>query len=176
MSALANARNTSELADRSKELVIPVEAATIIYAGSLVAINRNGRAVPAQVYGSSPVDLLKVVGRCEGVHNGIPGASATNVSGGSCPPAIDSALGTAGAISVRVRRGVFFYDINASSIVQANVGDLCFAVDDHTVDLSDNSAARPCAGRIMAVGDPAFPGMCAVDTFDHAATATSAGH
>lgn len=175
MAALNQGRQTPELDDYGKFIVAPVEAATIIYVGSLVALNKNGRAVPAQVYGATPLDVLRIVGRMDSVHNGIPGDSARNVVGASCPPAADTVLGAAGAISIVInRRGVFFYDINGSSIAAKDIDALCFAVDDHTVDLSDGGATRPCAGRIVML-DPAYPGMVAVDTADKAVTATAAG-
>jgi hypothetical protein len=157
-------------------IVVPVEGNTIIYCGSLVAIDHNGFAVPAQPYGSAPLDVLNVVGRMEQVVNGIPGQAAKNVVGADTVPAGDYpntiAIGTAGAIYVVVRRSTFGWDIDSSSIAAANIGALAFAVSDHSVNLSDASAANPCAGRIVAIEG----GQVFVDSRDKGATATTAGH
>jgi hypothetical protein len=120
MAALTSARNTPEMADFGRVQVYPVEANTIVYLGSMVALNANGNAIPAN---STPG--LRIVGRAERVHNGIPGQNADNTGG------------AAGAISVVCRRGVFMYADNDNSIAQAQVGGLAFAVDDNSVSAND---------------------------------------
>ncbi len=124
MAALTSARNTPEMADFGRVQVYPVEANTIVYLGSMVALNANGNAIPAN---STPG--LRIVGRAERVHNGIPGQNADNTGG------------AAGAISVVCRRGVFMYADNDNSIAQAQAGALAFAVDDNSVSASDGSGA-----------------------------------
>ena len=124
MAALTSARNTPELADFGRVQVYPVEANTTVYLGSMVALNASGNAIPAN---STPG--LHIVGRAERVHNGIPGQNANNTGG------------AAGAISIVCRRGVFMYADNDSSIAQAQIGQLAFAVDDNSVSVSDGSGA-----------------------------------
>lgn len=88
---------------------IPVEAATTIWAGSLVARNANGNAVP-----SADTAGLYVFGRAE--------ETAYNVDG------------AAGAISVQVRRGLLLYNIStASPVTQVNIGSPVYVADDNTV-------------------------------------------
>lgn len=57
----------------------------------------------------------------------------------------------AGAFNVRVRPGVFLYanGTGADAIAQANVGQLCYLIDDQTVGLTDGNGARSPAGVIM---------------------------
>jgi hypothetical protein len=125
MAALTSSRNTPELADLGRIQVYPVEAGTIIYLGSMVALNAAGNAVPA-----SNVSGLKLVGRAERVHNGIPGQNADNTGG------------SAGAISVVCRRGVFRFADGDSSIGSAQIGSLAFAVDDNSVSANDGTITQ----------------------------------
>jgi hypothetical protein len=120
MAALTSSRNTPEMADFGRIQVYPVEANTIIYLGSMVALNVAGNAVPA-----AGIPGLRVVGRAERVHNGVPGENADN-SGGA-----------AGAISIVCRRGVFMFADNDGSIAAAQIGALAFAVDDNSVSAND---------------------------------------
>src|SRR5579862_834573 len=108
MAALSAQRNTPMMQDRLR-LVVGVEKATKIYLGAMVALDDNDFAVPAQAKGSAPVsNLPKVLGRCEMVHNGIPGQDADNTAGTA-----------GGEISIVVRRGVFKWD-NDGSIVKGD--------------------------------------------------------
>ncbi|MGH7916426.1 MAG: hypothetical protein ACREQE_03080 [Candidatus Binataceae bacterium] len=124
MAALTNSRNTPELADGGRLQVYPLEANTTIYLGSMLALNGNGNAVPAA---SAPG--LRICGRAERVHNGLPAQDANNNPG------------AAGAIAIVARRGVFMYAVNDASIGAAQVGALAFAVDDNSVSASDGSGA-----------------------------------
>jgi hypothetical protein len=135
MAALTSSRNTPEMADFGRMQVYPVEANTTIYLGSMVALNANGNAVPA-----SSTPGLRVVGRAERLYNGIPGQDAANTSA-AIIPGTNQPAGAAGAISLICRRGVFMYADNDGSIAQAEVGMLCFAVDDNSVSLSDGAGA-----------------------------------
>ncbi|AEB09341.1 DUF2190 family protein [Desulfobacca acetoxidans] len=90
------------------ELEYPVKAATKIYAGSMVAVDSTGYAIPA-----------------------------ANAAGhqlvGVALEQVDNSLGASGARQVRVRTaGVF--DFTATSISQANVGAEMYVVDDQTFD------------------------------------------
>jgi hypothetical protein len=138
MAALTTQRNTSEYATPRRQ-VIPVEASTKIFLGSMVGVDAAGYAVPATT-------ALRVIGRADRQYNGIPGQNA------------DNSAGAAGAISVEVLVGCFAWDINAGDITQANTDQLCYAVDDHTVSSSSASGARPVAGRIIGL-DPISGGV-----------------
>ncbi len=89
------------------EKAYPVKASTKIYAGTMVALDANGVALPA-----ADAANLKVVG--------IADVQA------------DNSAGAAGDIKVKVRRGVF--KLPASSITDAMVGKLMYVVDDQTFD------------------------------------------
>jgi hypothetical protein len=124
MAALSSARNTPEMAGLGRIQAYPVEANTIIYLGAIVALNGAGNAVPA-----SGTAGLKIVGRAERVHNGIPGQNADNTGG------------AAGAIAIVCRRGVFMYADSDNSISPSRIGSLAFAADDNSVSSSDGSGA-----------------------------------
>lgn len=118
---------TEEIPDPAL-LSLPVEANTQIFAGTMVATNASGNAVPA-----SSATAKIVWGRAErGVNN-----LTTN-----------SPFGAAQAQQVLVRKGPF-YQNQDGTISQANVGQNCFAADDNTVSLSDLGGTRPFAGVIM---------------------------
>jgi hypothetical protein len=138
MANLTTQRNTPEY-QTPRRLVVPVEASTYIYLGSIVGVDANGYAVPGY-------SAVRILGRADRVYKGIPGQDANNSSG------------AAGAISIEVVTGTFSWDINSSDITQANIDQLCYAVDDHTVSSSSNSGARPVAGRIIGL-DPASGGV-----------------
>lgn len=109
-------------------LSFPVEANTQIFAGTMVATNAAGNAVPANS------STAKVVwGRCErGVNN-----LTTNAP-----------FGAAGAQQVGARPGAFYFSQDAT-IAQANIGQNAYVVDDNTVSLNDNGGQRIFAGIIM---------------------------
>jgi hypothetical protein len=139
MAALTGPRNTPELADGGRMVLVPVEASTSIHLGGMVALNAAGNAVAA-----AKTAGLITMGRAEYVYTGgmmPPGIDALNQSGGAALfPQIPS-LGAAGAISIGVRKGVFKYD-NDGSITAANVGQPCFAADDHTVSADSLAVAQ----------------------------------
>ncbi len=140
MAALTSQRNTSEY-QTPKRLIVPVEASTTIFLGSIVGVNAAGNAVPC----TAAAGALRALGRAVTVFRGIPGADAVNA-------------GAAGAISIEVEIGCFSWDINSGDITQANLDQLCYAVDDHTVSSSSSSGARPVAGRIIGL-DPSTGGV-----------------
>jgi hypothetical protein len=123
MAALTNSGNTPEMADGGRMQVYPLEANTTVYLGSIVALDANGNAVPA-----SSVSTLSVIGRAEMTYGGVPGQDAIN-------------LGSAGAVSIVARRGVFMYSVNDASIGEAQIGRLAYAVDDNSVSASNGSGA-----------------------------------
>jgi hypothetical protein len=107
------------------KLSIPVAASTEIYAGALVALSA-GYLVPASADSS-----LVVLGKAEFD--------------------ADNSAGSAGDINASVIVGAFRFDIHSSSITQANVGALAYAVDDQTVSSSSSASTRPVAGVIVSV-------------------------
>jgi hypothetical protein len=102
-------------------------AAVIIYAGSLVARDAAG--------------------------NAIPGATAVGILGaGRAAETVDNALGLAGAKTVEVEKGVFRFDNLAADLVTiADIGNPCYIVDDQTVAATDGGATRSIAGTVFDV-------------------------
>jgi hypothetical protein len=141
MAALSASRNTPERNgnNRFNYELFGVEASTSIYVGSMVALNANNSAVPAQARGAAPLDKLNVLGVCDAVYAGgilPPGIDALNQTGnGSLYPGATATLGAAGAISVRVVSSIFGMDVDSTITDATHVGQLVFAVDDHTVGL-----------------------------------------
>lgn len=126
MSALTSDRNTPK---RDGDIIsLPVAATKKIYAGSLVARNSSGYAIP----GETSTTLLGI-GRAE--------AQADNSSG------------SAGAISVEVRKGVFRFanSSGADEITRANIGSDCYIIDDQTVAKTDGTGTRSIAGKVFDV-------------------------
>jgi hypothetical protein len=159
MAALSNSRNTPEMADGGRMRVLPVAADTTVYLGSMVALDASGNAVPASAT-TTTANALRIVGRAERVENGIPGANATNNPG------------AAGAISIVARKGVFMFDQDGS-IAAAQVGTVCFAIDDHTVTAADRAGGAgvqqyAAAGQVVAI-DPS--GQVWVDFWHQASAA-----
>src|SRR3984957_8103666 len=144
MAALTNSRNTPEMADGGRMRVYPVEANTNVYLGGIVALNAAGNAVPASAT-TTVANALKVVGRAEYVKNGIPGQNALNNPG------------VAGAIAITARKGVFLYATDGS-VGAAQVGLVCFALDDNNVAATDRATGAAvqqyaAAGVVVAI-DP----------------------
>lgn len=138
MTALAaNRPNTAQAIGDVRQY--PIAAATIIYAGALVAIDASGNLVPA-----SASATLRVVGRAEKYK--------------------DNSAGAAAALSVDVKTGIFSFGQSGTTITKAHINQMAYVVDDQTVSLSDNGGARPAAGRIdyvdtangvfVAIGQP----------------------
>jgi hypothetical protein len=86
----------------------------------------------------------------------VPGKEATGlVAVGRCEELCDNIGGAAGAKTVIVRKGRFRYSNSAGEdlIAQADVGQLCYVVDDATVAKTNGGspATRSIAGRIRGV-------------------------
>ncbi len=103
--ALTAPRNTVEVEGQYISLT---QASNIIYAGSIVALNSSGVAVPA-----SDASGLSVIGRAE----------VTSDNTGST---YDSAH------VLRVKRGVFRWE-NGGTFTDADIGDFAYVLDDATV-------------------------------------------
>lgn len=165
MTELSADRDTPALAGPSRS--IPVAAATTIYAGSIVCADSSGNAIP----GSTATGLVPL-GRAEEF--------------------VDNSDGSAADLSVLVKPGIFRWGNSASSdeITKAEVGDLCYIVDDQTVAKTSGSSTRSVAGvihRIDSLGvwvrvgyealiAPAGALLAASNLSDLAAAATARGN
>lgn len=125
MAALTADRNTPRR--DSKQFSYPVAASTTIYAGSLVALDASGNAVPGTV-------------------------STTLVAAGRAEQTVDNSAGSAADLSVEVRQGTFRWE-NGESITKAHIGDPAYIIDDQTVGRTDDTSTRSVAGVIVDV-DP----------------------
>jgi hypothetical protein len=128
---LSRERNTPQI---GSGLVreIGVKANVKIYAGAIV-VNDAGVAAPART-----ATGLVAIGRAERT--------------------ADNTGGSAGAIRVRVQRGVFgFKNQGDDAIVAADIGKDCYLVDDETVAKGSASNTRSIAGKVFAIdGDTVF--------------------
>lgn len=125
MTALSAARNTPERA--GDVFGWPVKAATICYQGGLAVAN-GGYAAPG-----STATTLVALGRFE--------------------ETVDNTGGGAGAVAVRIKRGIFKFGNSSAGdlIAQADCGADCYIVDDQTVAKTSATNTRSVAGKIVAV-------------------------
>ena len=122
-------RNTAELAEGGKILILPVVAGVVIQDGSLVVLDANGNAKAA-----TKAEGLTAVGRAEEY--------------------ADNTGGIAGAVTVKVRRGVFVWDntsVTANKVKPEHVMKDCYIVDDCTVSSVATGSSR--AGKVISVLD-----------------------
>lgn len=123
--ALTKDRNTPTR--EGKFLVLPVAGETKIFAGSLVAVDIEGNAIPG-----IEANTLKAAGRAEEF--------------------VDNTRGAAGDVTVKVRRGVFKWkNSDDDPITAADILTTCYIEDDETVSKTDNDGARSEAGKVIAV-------------------------
>lgn len=110
--------------------VFPVAAATRMWAGS-IACAQTGAAFVTK------------------------GATSTTLRGiGMVDETADNTAGSAGAISVKVRRDGWFQFANSSAgdlITVADIGADCYIVDDMTVAKTSGGATRSIAGKVRDV-------------------------
>mgnify|MGYP006921026991 FL=1 len=106
----------------------PVAASTVIYGGSIVAINQSGYAVPA----SADPSLFVV---------GVAVATA------------DNSTGAAAAILVDIERGVFSMNNSSSTsaLTDNDIGRVCYAADDNTVARITAIGTLPPVGKCMGL-------------------------
>jgi len=111
--------------ERSGQLVGLVQGSNVIYAGSMVAVNASGVAVPA-----SDATGLKVIGRAQSYSDNQTTAlySATKV--------------------VTIKRGVFRW-ANGGSFTAASIGNLAYVSDDQTVTTAASATYDIVAGIIV---------------------------
>jgi len=128
--ALTGDRKTDQYGDKSSPDLeaFGVAASTKIYGGAIVAVNSSGYALGAT-------------------------AAATNKVRGIALRQVDNSSGSNGALTVTVVRGWFLLDngTGVDAITNANIDALCYASDDHTVNLTDSSGTRPAVGVIGGV-------------------------
>lgn len=126
MTVLAADRLTPER--RNKQFSFGVEAATKIFAGSIVCLNAAGNAT-----------------------KGITSTTLKTV--GVAIEQADNSAGAAGALQVPVERGLFRFANSAAgdAIALANVGASCYIVDDQTVALTSGGSTRSIAGTVRDV-------------------------
>lgn len=128
MAALTTARDTNEIANGAKYLVLPVKGATTIYQGAIVALDANGYA--------------------------IPGKKATDITAAGRAEETVENKGADGELVVKVSRGVFVFDntaTTANKVTAAHVLKPCYMEDDQTVTALATGASA--AGRVIRVDD-----------------------
>lgn len=128
MAALTTERDTPEIANGARYLVLQVKGNTTIYQGSIAALDANGYAIPGQ-----KADGITAVGRAE----------ETVVNSGAD-----------GDVTVKVSRGVFVFDNtldNTNKLTAAHVLKTCYMEDDQTVTALATGASA--AGRVIRVDD-----------------------
>ena len=124
MTAMTHDRNTTRR--DGDQFSFPVAAGKRIYTGAVVVIQPDGYAAPGQT--------------ATGLHSvGLAQAGADNTTGSN------------GAISVSVRRGCFALKQGADPVTLADVGKVCYLVDDQTVAKTDGTGTRSQAGVIRDV-------------------------
>jgi len=125
MVALTADRNTPRR--EGDDLVYPMAANVTIFAGALVMLNAAGDATR--------------------------GAAATGQIAVGCAQEAKTNGAVAAAESIRVRPGVFRWANSSAGdlITKAHIGDDCFIVDDDQVALTNGSATRSVAGKIVDV-------------------------
>lgn len=123
MTAATEGRNTKRR--DARQLSVLVNAAAVIYAGTLVTLlTSGGNAVPA-------------------------GTASAGVAVGVAEETVTGD----GVKRVTVTRDCFQFANSASGdlITVADIGNTCYLVDNQTVAKTDNSAARKAAGKIIDV-------------------------
>lgn len=126
MTALAGDRASTKR--QGKDLSVPVAAATLIYAGSMVCLNAAGTATKG-----ATSTTLKALGVALG--------------------RFDNSAGAAGDINANVERGVWRMANSAAGdqITLADYGASCYIVDDQTVAKTNGGTTRSVAGVIRDV-------------------------
>jgi hypothetical protein len=125
MTALAADRDTPT---RDGDVFSYPMAVAKIYAGSLVMLNASGNATP--------------------------GATATGqIAVGRAREQVDNSGGSAADLNIEVEQGIFRWANSASTdaITKAEIGDLCYIVDDQTVAKTNGTNTRSVAGTIVDV-------------------------
>lgn len=122
MAALTQDRNTPER--EANFLVLPMAAGATIYAGSLVAVNASGQAVP--------------------------GSTSTGLTAAGRAEECKKNSGVDGAETIKVRRGVFKFQNSGTDAVALPLST-CYIVDDQTVAATNGTNTRSAAGKALAI-------------------------
>lgn len=110
-----------------RDYYVPLAAGVTIWAGTMVALNAAGNAIPA-----ADTAATRVIGRAEQTGNNTGGA--------------------AGDVSIVVKPGCFKYNNDATNPVTiASVGLACFVRDDNTVAVAAGPANDIKAGIVIRV-------------------------
>lgn len=124
--ALISDRNTPL---KDGELIsVPVAANAKIFAGSLVVANSTGFAAPGSV-----ATTLTYLGRAEEFVDNTGGANGDKT------------------VQVRRRKAFKFKNYATDLIVQADLGKVCYIVDDETVAKTNGGATRSAAGAVIGI-------------------------
>ena len=130
MGALTNPRDTEELMNGGRQLVLPVKGGVTIYQGALVALDADGYAIPGKKAAG-----LTAAGRAE--------ETVANT-------------GSDGDASVRVCRGVFVFantGTAANKVTAAHLLKPCYIQDDQTVTaLADGASVAGLVVRVDGAG------------------------
>lgn len=129
MAALTRAKKVARLGVMAIADAFPlkVKASTTLYGGGLVCTDATGYAVPGSV-----ATTLRAAGVANATYNNASGAS--------------------GDITADVRPGIFkFENHGADLVVQADVGNDCYIVDDQTVAKTNGTSTRSRAGKVISV-------------------------
>jgi len=80
-----------------------------------------------------------------------PGSAiAAGIALGCADFTADNSTGAAGAINANVKRGVFNYaNAAADPVLAAQVGQVCYVLDDQTVAATSAANSRPVAGKVF---------------------------
>jgi len=124
-------------------VAFPVKANVVIFDGAIVCLSGG-----YLTKGQTAVGLVAA-----GVADLTP--ALPSVTGG----ASDGVVTSSGDTLVRVEQGVFKF-VNSTStdqILQANVGGICYIVDDQTVALTSANGTRSVAGVVMSIESDGNP-------------------
>lgn len=132
MAATTGPRNTRERGDYYHSEEQFAKTTLVFNNGAMGAVDATGYLIPA-------ITSTTIKRTCR-----------INVS----PERTVSTVGVAsGAKKIKIEFGQFFWGNSAAAdaIAQADVGNLCYVVDDQTVAKTDGTGTRSVAGRIMEV-------------------------
>lgn len=137
MTALAAARDTVKYAPNEVILSVvdvKMKAAAKLYQGGIVCRDSTGYGIA----GATAVGLI---------------ACGILSPQGPAAPNLDNTSGGSGDIVARVAQGVFRLGNSASTdaLAEADIGQICFIVDDQTVAKTDGGGTRSPAGVVVAI-------------------------
>lgn len=130
-------RNTIQVNNDGKLMVVPVATKTVIHQGNLVALDASGYAILAK-----KVEGLTAIGRAQTF--------------------VDNTGGANGEQFIEVLRGTFIWDNDstvANKITQAHLMKPCYIKDEATVTALETGSSS--AGKVVAVYED---GSIAVET------------